>query len=445
MSAVARDAAAPRRHRGRRAGPTRAARSGPFARSARTTARASARSTSDSTGEGGDARVVRVRGAKDHPYTRGVICAKVSRYAERIHHPDRLTRAHVRRSRRAEAPRDAGSPTSSRSRSTTRSISSPERLERVRRRARIRSHLAVPLRRHDGPRAARRARSLSPHVRAPPCSTRPTARRCPTPAGSRARGYKHGTDARTMVDSDVDRRVGRQPRQHAGQRHALDRRGAARERRDARRGRSVPHPHRRRSADLHLMPRPGTDGALACATMHVLFAEGLADRDHLAATHRRCGPARGAPARPATPTGPSSITGVPADDIVRFATALRRHEAELPACRLRLRALEERRGQHARGVLPAVGHGRVGGARRRRAVRPLAASTRSTGRLIQGLDVEPGNAADASTSRGSGACCAGTSSELGDGPPVAALLVQNTNPALVAPETRRVLEGPGAR
>ena len=30
-----------------------------------------------------------VRGA-DNPYTAGVVCNKVSRYAERIHHPDRL-------------------------------------------------------------------------------------------------------------------------------------------------------------------------------------------------------------------------------------------------------------------------------------------------------------------------------------------------------------------
>src|SRR5262249_44101542 len=34
----------------------------------------------------------RVRGAADNAYTAGVICAKVARYAERVHHPDRLTR-----------------------------------------------------------------------------------------------------------------------------------------------------------------------------------------------------------------------------------------------------------------------------------------------------------------------------------------------------------------
>ena len=38
-----------------------------------------------------DRRIGRVRGAKGHPYTAGVICAKVARYAERVHHPERLT------------------------------------------------------------------------------------------------------------------------------------------------------------------------------------------------------------------------------------------------------------------------------------------------------------------------------------------------------------------
>ena len=36
-------------------------------------------------------RIGRVHGARDQTYTSGVICAKVARYAERIHHPDRLT------------------------------------------------------------------------------------------------------------------------------------------------------------------------------------------------------------------------------------------------------------------------------------------------------------------------------------------------------------------
>src|SRR6202023_150783 len=38
-----------------------------------------------------DARTIgRVHGAADNSYTAGVICAKVARYAERVHHPGRL-------------------------------------------------------------------------------------------------------------------------------------------------------------------------------------------------------------------------------------------------------------------------------------------------------------------------------------------------------------------
>ena len=37
-------------------------------------------------------RIGRVRGSHRNDYTAGVICEKVARYAERIHHPDRLTK-----------------------------------------------------------------------------------------------------------------------------------------------------------------------------------------------------------------------------------------------------------------------------------------------------------------------------------------------------------------
>ena len=38
----------------------------------------------------------RVRGSRRNPYTAGVICEKVARYAERVHHPDRLTQPLLR-------------------------------------------------------------------------------------------------------------------------------------------------------------------------------------------------------------------------------------------------------------------------------------------------------------------------------------------------------------
>jgi anaerobic selenocysteine-containing dehydrogenase len=36
-------------------------------------------------------RIGRIRGARDLAYTAGVVCEKVARYAERVHHPDRLS------------------------------------------------------------------------------------------------------------------------------------------------------------------------------------------------------------------------------------------------------------------------------------------------------------------------------------------------------------------
>lgn len=36
-------------------------------------------------------RAIKVAGDPDHPPTQGVLCTKVSRYADRVHHPERLT------------------------------------------------------------------------------------------------------------------------------------------------------------------------------------------------------------------------------------------------------------------------------------------------------------------------------------------------------------------
>src|SRR5262249_42187655 len=71
-------------------------------------------------------------------------------------------------------------------------------------------------------------------------------------------------------------------------------------------------------ADEHLMVRPGTDGALALAVMHVLIAEGLLDRDYIARATLGCD-ALAAHVRPFTPAWAAEITGLSADAIVAFA------------------------------------------------------------------------------------------------------------------------------
>src|SRR5215467_5962289 len=47
-------------------------------------------------------QIGRVRGAADNSYTAGVVCAKVARYAERQHHPDRLAHPLRRSGRKGE-------------------------------------------------------------------------------------------------------------------------------------------------------------------------------------------------------------------------------------------------------------------------------------------------------------------------------------------------------
>ena len=97
----------------------------------------------------GDQKIGRVRGAEDNAYTAGVICAKVARYAERVHHPDRLKHPLRRTGPKGSRPIRPDL-MGRRARSGRRTIR-PRRTG-----ARLRSGLAVPLCRHDGLRHARR-------------------------------------------------------------------------------------------------------------------------------------------------------------------------------------------------------------------------------------------------------------------------------------------------
>ena len=64
-------------------------------------------------------------------------------------------------------------------------------------------------------------------------------------------------------------------------------------------------------ADLAVMVKPGTDGALACAVMHCLFRDGKADWDYLEQIHRRAARAGRAcaHARPAMGVGDHRLPG----------------------------------------------------------------------------------------------------------------------------------------
>jgi len=100
----------------------------------------------------------RVHGASGQGYTAGVVCAKVARYAERIHHPDRLMRP-LRRTGEKGSGRDGFE-----------AISWEDALDAVAegltlaaQRDGAGSGLAVFLCRHDGVVAARWYSAAAPH------------------------------------------------------------------------------------------------------------------------------------------------------------------------------------------------------------------------------------------------------------------------------------------
>ncbi|HZV98642.1 MAG TPA: molybdopterin oxidoreductase family protein, partial [Methylophilaceae bacterium] len=92
-----------------------------------------------------------------------------------------------------------------------------------------------------------------------------------------------------------------------------------------------------KEADWHIAPKPGTDGALAMAMMNVIIEEGLVDQDYvdnytvgykeLAERAQTC-----------TPQWAENITGIPAEDIRRFA----REYATTPPAAIRLGVALER-------------------------------------------------------------------------------------------------------
>ena len=73
-----------------------------------------------------------------------------------------------------------------------------------------------------------------------------------------------------------------------------------------------------KEADWHICPKPGTDGALAMAMMHVIIDEGLVDQDSV--DNYTVGyPELAEKAKDRTPEWAEAITGIPAEDIRKLA------------------------------------------------------------------------------------------------------------------------------
>jgi anaerobic selenocysteine-containing dehydrogenase len=374
-------------------------------------------------------RIGAVRGAEGNSYTSGVVCAKVARYAERIHHPDRVTRPLLR-----TGPKGSGQ---------FRPISWNEALDRVAEAflatARRRGAQAVwpyyysgtmGLVQRDGinrlrhvMRYSRQAKTICTSI----CE-----------AGWAAGvGRFIGPDPREMARSDLIVMWGGNP--VSTQVNVMTHIARARKQRGAKL--VVVDPYRTgtaAAADMHLAVRPGTDAALACAVMHVAFRNGYADRAYMARFSDFPADLE-AHLAARSPHWAAAITGLEVAQIEAFARLY--CTTQRAYIRIGYGFARSRNGaasMHAVTCLPTVtGKWPHEGAGALWSYRSIYNWDKT---LIEGLDAIDPTTRILDMSR-IASILTGDRDALGDGPQVHAMLIQNSNPATVAPDTHRVRRG----
>ena len=376
-------------------------------------------------------RIGKVRGAKANPYTAGVICAKVARYAERQHHPERLTQPLRRVGAKGEGQ------------GAFEAITWDQALDEVaeaflKAEQRYGSETVWPYYfagtmghvQRDGINRLRHVKKYSGE-HATICTTLPEA-------GWRAGvGAKCGVDSREIEHSDLVVLWGTNPVNT--QVNVMTHIAKARKARGTKL--VVVDPYRNGSAeqaDQHLMVQPGTDGALAASVVHILLREGLADRDYLA-RYTDWSPEVEAHFETCTPDWGEAVTGIPQAEIEAFAKLYGTTKNSF--IRVGYGFARSRNGSpnvHAVSCLPAVtGAWQVLGGG---ALWGHGAIYNLDKTLIEGLDAKDSTIRVLDQSR-FGPVMTGDPRDLGEGPPVTAILVQNTNPAVVCPESRKCLDG----
>jgi anaerobic selenocysteine-containing dehydrogenase len=376
-------------------------------------------------------RIGRVRGASGNDYTAGVICAKVARYAERQHHADRLTTP-LRRIGAKGIGRAAYEPVSWDAALDTIAEQFVLAAQRHGSEAIWPYYYAgtMGLVQRDGIHRLRHEMKYS--------RQKDTICVALSDAGWQAGvGIMRGADSREIAEADLIVIWGGNP--VATQVNVMTHIAKARKARGAKL--VVVDPYRTgtaEQADLHLMLRPGTDAALAVAVMHVLFRDNLVDRAYM---DRYTDDAAALEAHVAarTPGWAEAITGIPAATIEAFA----RLYGQTPRSFIRIgygfsRSRNGAASVHAASCLPAVTGAwqhRGGGAHySNRIIYHIDNS------LITGAELRDPAIRELDQSR-IGAVLTGARRDLGDGPPVTAMLIQNTNPLVVCPDTMQVRAG----
>jgi anaerobic selenocysteine-containing dehydrogenase len=374
-------------------------------------------------------RIGAVHGAAANSYTAGVICAKVARYAERIHHPDRLTQPLMR--------------TGPKGSTQFRAISWDEALDRVAGAfadiaARHGAEAVWPyyyagtmgLVQRDGINRLRHVMRYS-RQKLTICTSLPEL------GWWAGVGRSWGPDPREMARSDLIVIWGGNP--VATQVNVMAHVSRARKERGAKL--VVVDPYRSGTAavaDFHLALRPGTDGALACAVMHVAFRDGFADSGYME-RYADCPDALEAHLASRGPAWAAAITGLPVQAIESFARLY--CGTKRSYIRLGYGFARSRNGaanMHAVSCLPTVtGAWQHEGGGALWSNRGMYHWDKT---LIEGLDALDPTIRVLDMSR-IGSVLTGDRTELRDGPQVHGLLIQNQNPLTVCPDSNRVRRG----
>ncbi|MGI9481864.1 MAG: molybdopterin-containing oxidoreductase family protein [Hyphomicrobiales bacterium] len=371
----------------------------------------------------------RVYGSKDNSYTAGAICAKVARYAERIHHPDRLTKPLKRKGEKGSGD--------------WQEISFDDALDEVAEafsnaESKLGAETVWPyyyagtmgLVMRDGINRLRHAKKYS-GMYDTFCVSLPWAGYF---AGT---GKLRGADPREMAQSDLVVIWGTNP-VHT-QVNVMTHATRARKERGARIFCvDIYNTSTMKQADKGFILRPGTDGALACALMHILFRDGYADREYM---QKFTDDPSGFEShlKDKTPAWAAEITGLSVEEIEEFAKAI--GTTDKIFFRMGYGFARQRNGaanMHAVTSIAAVKGAwqHVGGG----AFHTNGAIYHWNKSLIEGLDVKDPDVRWMDQSQ-IGRVLTGDTDALKGGPPVNAIFIQNTNPVSVAPEQTLVKRG----
>ncbi|MBC8037719.1 MAG: molybdopterin-dependent oxidoreductase, partial [Rhizobiales bacterium] len=371
----------------------------------------------------------RVRGARDNSYTLGVICEKVGRYAERIHHPERLLYPLKRKGPKGSGEfqriswDDAMAETADAFLKAERQYGSQSVWPYY-----YAGTMGLVMR--DGIDRLRHVKGYSGLYDTFCVALSWTGFKAGT-------GNITGVDPREMQKSDLIVIWGGNPvnTQVNVMTHAM----MARKQRGAKIACvDIYDTGTMKQADVKMLIRPGTDGALACAIMHVLFRDGYADRPYLE-KYTDVPREFEAHLKTRTPDWASKICDIPTSEIEAFAKLI--GQTKRTFFRLGYGFTRSRNGSvnmHAVTAIPAVTGAwqHEGGG----ALHSNSGIYKWNKTMIEGLDAKQSGIRTIDQSR-IGAALLNDPYDLADGPPVKAMIIQNTNPASVAPDQNRVKQG----